>query len=201
MTASELKKRMAPSKSMQLTAQTPSSLKGEFKSPWHLQGGYYPVFPSLPRTSAALICPTLVIIDIPLHLTRIILALSLLWSSREDAILNQDTSQNSSWWAAEPPWGEAHGDALTTESILNLSCSVESGTYMWGPCPSYLPAQHNCFLLQSDIPVPSLHSSRYFRHFQVSMKRWLLLTHPCLNILHPIHISLGNPTGGGLALM
>lgn len=83
------------------------------------RGGYYP-FPSLARISASLICPTLVITDIPLNLTRIMVALSLHWSSREDAILNQGASQSSSWWAAEPPREEAHGDALTTEySFLN----------------------------------------------------------------------------------
>lgn len=41
------------------------------------RGGYYP-FPSPARISAALICPALVVIDIPLNLTRIIQSLPLL---------------------------------------------------------------------------------------------------------------------------
>lgn len=81
-------------------------------------GGYYP-FPSLAMISAAAICPTLVIIDITLNHTRIIESLPLHWSSREDAILNHSTSQNSTPMSCWARTGDVYWDALTTK----YSCS------------------------------------------------------------------------------
>lgn len=162
------------------------------------KGGCYPL-PSLARISAALICPTLVIIDVPLNLTRIIPSLPLLWSSREDAILNQGTSQSSSWWAAEPP-GERHTEMLSQQ---NIHSSIKLLCWKWDlyvrPLSIHSISQLN--VTAFCCKVPSLHSSRYFIHFQASIKHWQSLAHPCLNILHPTHISLGNSTGGGLALL
>lgn len=111
-----------------------------------------------------------------LNHTRVILSLPLHWSSREDAILNRSTSQNSTPMSC---WAKMERGALCCSHNkipyyhLKISCSVKSGTNMWGPF--HVPPQYNCncILLQSVIPIPSSHSSRCFTDFQASIKHSL----------------------------
>lgn len=89
-------------------------VNGQLSLPGINSGGYYP-FPSLARISAAVICPTLVIIDITLNHQGLYSLFPCIDPVEKMLFLTTVHHRTVCQWVVEPKRGEVYWDALTTK--------------------------------------------------------------------------------------